>query len=299
MKMRAKATTLFSLATALLVAGCSNNEDAPTEAAKYITVNPSIGRMTRVATDTDGSQRFVDGDAITVYAWTGTATDQSKMVVNGVTNRYDGTKWTAGTPMLWEDQTSGHYFLGIHPVHTVGSFTEEPFTLTETGDNDLLVARKTNAVTAHDNPVSLVFNHVMAKLVVNLNFRNQFSSEDLGKVSVKAMVKTEATVNFLEETATSSEDATQKDWTMTAATAAEGYAQGFQTIVVPQTGFREIIVSVGGRDYTYTHSSDIRLESGKYTTVNLIVGRDRIELGDVTVNDWQQGEVIDDGEAKD
>ncbi len=299
MRMETKATTLFALAAALMTAGCSDNNDTPSEAAKYITVNPSIGQMTRVATDDDGSQRFVNGDEITVYAWLGTATEQSKMVVNGITNRYDGSKWTAETPMLWEDQTSGHYFLGIHPVRTVGSFTEEPFTLTETGDNDLLVARKTNAVTANDNPVSLVFNHVMAKLVVNLNFRNQFSSDDLGKVSVKATVKTKATVNFLEETATSSDGATQKNWTMTATTAANDYAQSYQTIVIPQADFREIVVTIGDNDYTYTHSSDIRLESGKYTTVNLIVGRDRIELGDVTVNDWQQGEVIDDGEAKD
>ncbi len=296
MRMNTKATTLFALA-ALLAAGCSNNEDTPSEAAKYITVNPSIGQMTRVATDADGSQRFVNGDEITVYAWLGTATEQSKMVVNGITNRYDGTTWTAEMPMLWEDQTSGHYFLGIHPACTVGSFTEEPFTLTEAGDNDLLVARKTDAVTADSNPVSLVFNHIMAKLVVNLNFRNQFGSDDLGKVSVKALVKTEATVNFLEGTVAPADDATQKDWTMTAATAANGYAQSYQTIVIPQSGFREIVVTIGGSDYTYTHSTDIKLESGKYTTVNLIVGRDRIELGDVTVNDWQQGEVIDGGEA--
>lgn len=296
--MRTTLGILSLAATALLAAGCGNHEDTPSEAAKYITVSTRIGQMTRVATGADGSQRFVNGDEISVYAWLGTATEQSNMVVNGVTNRYDGTKWTAETPMLWVDQTSDHYFLGIHPVRTVSSFTEEPFTLTEAGDNDLLVARKTDAVTAGSNPVSLVFKHVMAKLVVNLNFRNQFSSDDLGKVSVKALVKTEATVNFLEETATSSDDAVQKGWTMTAATAAKDYAQSYRTIVIPQSGFREIVVTIGGSDYTYTHSTDIRLEGGKYTTVNLVVGRDRIEPGDVTVNDWQQGETIEGGEAQ-
>lgn len=192
MRVKTKVTAFALAVTGLLAAGCSDNNDTPSEAAKYITVSTSIGQMTRVETDDDGSQRFVSEDEITIYAWLGTATEQSQMVVNGVTNRYDGTAWTAETPMLWADQKSGHYFLGIHPVRTVSSFTEEPFSFTATGDNDLLVAHKADAVTAKDNPVSLVFNHVMAKLIVNQNFRNQFSAEELADVSVKAKVKTEA-----------------------------------------------------------------------------------------------------------
>lgn len=299
MRVKTKVTAFALAVTGLWTAGCSDHNDTPSEAAKYITVNTSIGQMTRVATDDDGSQRFVSGDEISIYAWLGTATEQSQMVVNGVTNRYDGTTWTASPQMLWADQQSDHYFLGIHPVRTVSSFTVEPFTFTATGDNDLLVARKPDAVTAKDNPVSLVFNHVMAKLVVNLNFRNQFSADELAKVFVKAKVKTEATVNFLNETVTPADDATQKNWSMNATTAAKDYAQSFQTIVVPQSDFREITVTIGSSDYTYTHSGEIKLESGKYTTVNLTVGRDRIELGSVTIKDWEKGEVIDDGEALD
>lgn len=293
--------TLALMAVALTAfSGCSNDHESSVQpVAKYITVNTSIGRMTRVATDADGSQRFVSGDEISVYVWTGTATEQNLMVVNGVTNHYDGNTWTAETPMLWADRQSGHYFLGIHPKRTVSSFTAEPFAFTEAGDNDLLVACKPEAVTATDNPVSLVFNHVMAKLFVNLNFRNQFGTDELANVSVTISVKTDASVDLLNETASPDENAIQKEWKMTATTAAKDYAQSYQTIVVPQTGFREIVITVDGNAYTYTHSGDIKLESGKYTTVSLTVGRDRIELGDVTVNDWLPGDVIDGGEAVD
>lgn len=102
---------------------------------------------------------------------------------------------------------------------------------------------------------------------------------------------------FLNETVTPANDATQKDWSLSTTAAAKDYARSFQAIVVPQSDFSEITVTIGGKDYTYTHSGEIKLESGKYTTVNLTVGRDRIELGDVTVNYWQQGEVINGGEA--
>lgn len=295
-------TTLFpfALATALLaLAGCSNDNEDTTESAKYITVTTSIGQMTRVVTHTDGSQSFADGDQISLYAWIGTNTEQTQMVVDGVTNTCNGSSWIPDTQMLWADMTSGHYFLGIYPARTVTSFTAEPYTLTAAGNNDLLVARKTEAVTATGNPVSLTFDHIMARLVVNLNFRNQFSADELAKVSVKAKVKTEATVNYLNETAVPAADAGQKEWMLTATTAATGYAQSCHTIAVPQTGVRTLVITVDGKDFTYIHTADIPLTAGKYTTVNLTVGRDIIEVDSVSINDWQQGETIEGGEALD
>ena len=43
--------------------------------------------------------------------------------------------------------------------------------------------------------------------------------------------------------------------------------------------------------------SFIPLEAGKYTTLNLIVGRNKIELGEVSINDWTEGTTIDGGQA--
>ena len=39
-------------------------------------------------------------------------------------------------------------------------------------------------------------------------------------------------------------------------------------------------------------------EAGKYTVVNLIVGRDEITLGNVSIADWGEGENINGGEAQ-
>lgn len=309
MKIKTKATAIALAAAALLAAGCGHNEDTPSEVAKYITVNTSIGQMTRVATDADGSQRFEANDQISVYAWTGKATEVavSSLVVNNSINTYDGTAWTASPQMLWADQESGHYFIGIHPAKksiasVVTELTADDYTLNAADQkaSDLLVAtnlKGLSATTAPGGMVDLTFDHVMAKLIVNLNFRSQWGGTPTA-VSVTAQdVATNAKVDYLHKAVAA--DASSKEGISlpALATPQAGYALSYASIMVPQSGFSKITVTINGSDYTYTHSGEIKLEGGKYTTVNLTVGRDRIELGDVTVNDWQQGDVIDGGEA--
>ena len=68
-------------------------------------------------------------------------------------------------------------------------------------------------------------------------------------------------------------------------------------MLVPQTGIRTIAITIDGSDYIYTHASDISFESGKVTTIRLIVGRNQIDLGDVTIQDWADGQNITGGEA--
>ena len=309
MKIKTKATAFALAAATLLAAGCEHNEDTPSEVAKYITVNTSIGQMTRVATDADGSQRFEAKDQISVYAWTGKATEVavSSLVVNNSVNTYDGTAWTASPQMLWADQEIGHYFIGIHPAKksiasVVTELTADDYTLNAADQkaSDLLVAtnlKGLSATTAPGGMVDLTFDHVMAKLIVNLNFRSQWGGTPTA-VSVTAQdVATNAKVDYLHKAVAA--DASSKEGISlpALATPQAGYALSYASIMVPQAGFSKITVTINGSDYTYTHSGEIKLEGGKYTTVNLTVGRDRIELGDVTVNDWQQGDVIDGGEA--
>lgn len=309
MRIKTKATAIALAAAALLAAGCGHNEDTPSEVAKYITVNTSIGQMTRVATDADGSQRFEANDQISVYAWTGKATEVavSSLVVNNSINTYDGTAWTASPLMLWADQESGHFFIGIHPAKksiasVVTELTADDYTLNAADQkaSDLLVAtnlKGLSATTAPGGMVDLEFDHVMAKLIVNLNFRSQWGGTPTA-VSVTAQdIATNAKVDYLHK-AVAADDTSKKDIALPAlATPQAGNALSYASIMVPQSGFSKITVTINGSDYTYTHSGEIKLEGGKYTTVNLTVGRDRIELGDVTVNDWQQGDVIDGGEA--
>ena len=153
-------------ALGLLTAACSSDDatSAQQQAAKNITIEASIGDLTR-ATTTGNTTVFDAGDGVSIYAWTGSATAvAADNVVNGVVNTLgaDG-KWTPATPMLWADMVTPHYFLGIYPARTVSDFTADPYTLDNTDyeKSDLLVARQLSGLTATQNPVSLTFDHAM------------------------------------------------------------------------------------------------------------------------------------------
>ena len=284
-------------ALGLMAAACSNDESAPAQPeAKYITIEASIGAMTR-ATTTGDAAAFDEGDKVTLYAWTGSATAvPAERVVNGVTNTLgaDG-KWTPASQMLWSDMVTPHYFLGIYPERTVTDFTADPYTLdpADYEASDLLVARQLSGLVATQNPVSLTFDHAMTKLYVNMNFRNQWDQTP-AITACEATAASTATIDYLAQTVTAGEQAAVS---LPATAAQTGYAATYGSIMVPQTGFRTVAITIDGQQFTYTHTEDIPLEAGKYTTLNLIVGRNKIEIGSVSINDWTEGTTISGGQA--
>lgn len=289
---------LLLATTAILLAACSTDSDVlPPQDLGQIRVTASVGAMTRVA-HSGNSTTFETNDRISVYAWLGAGNDMQRLVVDNSINTLggDGT-WTAEPQMLWADNTSDHYFLGIYPERNRATdYDADPYTLDFNNQtaSDLLVARTTAKPTG--SAVKLEFEHVMAKLVVNLSFRNEWTIAP-EVVSVTAVACTEATVNYLENPVEVT-PATGQNLVVIPFT---GTSASFAGIMIPgQSGFRTINVTLeNGKVYTYTHSADIDLQPGRYTTVNLVLGRDRIELDDagINVSDWENGTSIDGAEA--
>lgn len=289
---------LLLATTAILLAACSTDSDVlPPQDLGQIRVTASVGAMTRVA-HSGNSTTFETNDRISVYAWLGADNDMQRLVVDNSINTLggDGT-WTAEPQMLWADNTSDHYFLGIYPERNGATdYDADPYTLDFNNQtaSDLLVARTTAKPTG--SAVKLEFEHVMAKLVVNLSFRNEWTIAP-EVVSVTATACTEATVNYLENPVEVT-PATGQNLVVIPFT---GTSASFAGIMIPgQSGFRTINVTLeNGKVYTYTHSADIDLQPGRYTTVNLVLGRDRIELDDagINVSDWENGTSIDGAEA--
>ena len=282
--------------------------------SEFITVKADIGNMTKVSYDGYQSS-FEAKDSLSLFAWTGDKTAiPSDLVVNNVTNTLgtDGL-WAPKVQMLWADMFTPHYFMAVSPARTVTSFTADPFTLDPSAarypENDLLIAVNDAGLNAHDNPVQLTFDHALAKLNVNLAFRNQWTEGNPPEAP-----NTEARIDTLEVVGykTATIDYLSKTFTVTDATCVLGMNRVSNTswtiLMIPQAGFRSITIKLKGNDewlggngtYVFTNSADIPLLSGNVTTVNLIVGRDQITLDKdgVTITDWAAGTVIDNGEAQ-
>lgn len=280
------------IATALFGACSTDHDGAGNESSKYITVSTQIQGMTRVSTTENGGQLFDEGDQISVFAWTGDSTVApavgSRIVDNSI-NTLTGGKWIPNPQMLWKNPTDPHYFIGIYPsqeASAVADLTAVPYTLDVTNEmkSDMLVAANTKGIKSTYDPVPLAFDHVMAKLVVNLQFRNQWGGTPAVERLVVKDAATKATVNCLTRITTASAD-DKADITMPVVTANEKYS----SIMVPQAGLRSITLTIGGKDYKFTNTEDIKLEEGKISTVSLIVGRDSITVGNITINDWSNG----------
>ena len=299
-----KKTYLFALmAMALTLGSCSDNENGiGGETSKYITVSTSIGNMTRVATDANGGQTFEEGDEISVYAWTGAPTvapETRERVVNNAINKLTNGSWVATPQMLWKNNSDKHYFIGVYPTAAISDFTASEYKLdvTKQEDSDLLVAVNISGISYNadeQQTVPLAFTHVMSKVIVNLQYRNQFGGKPIVESLVVKNAASDASVNFLTKTVTVATDAARTDISIPVIKANEKY----ESIMIPQSGITKIAVNINGKQYVYTHPTDIKLEGGKYTVVNLIVGRDEITLGNVSIADWGEGENINGGEAQ-
>ena len=299
-------TYLFVLMTMALVLGsCSDNENGiGGETSKYITVSTSIGNMTRVATDANGDQTFEEGDEISVYAWTGAPTvalEAHERVVNNAINKLTNGSWVSTPQMLWKNNRDKHYFIGVYPTAAISDLSAGEYTFDENKqtESDLLVAVNKDGISYNadeQQTVPLTFTHVMAKLVVNLTYKNQWGTEGptVDKVVVGDAVKS-ATVNYLTKVVTPSAVAEDKaDFDMPALTANKQYA----SIIIPQDGVQKIIIVIDGKKFIYNNGTPFKFDSGKVTTVNLVVGRDTITLNEVKITDWETSTPIT-GEAVD
>ena len=237
-----------------------------------------------------------------MYAWTGDATvapETRERVVNNAINKLTNGSWVSTPQMLWKNNSDKHYFIGVYPTAAISDFTASEYKLdvTKQEDSDLLVAVNISGISYNadeQQTVPLAFTHVMSKVIVNLQYRNQFGGTPTVESLVVKNAASDASVNFLTKTVTVATDAARTDISIPVIKANEKY----ESIMIPQSGITKIAVNINGKQYVYTHPTDIKLEGGKYTVVNLIVGRDEITLGNVSIADWGEGENINGGEAQ-
>ena len=294
---------IFALAAMTMTLGsCSDSENTTgTEAPKSITVSTSIGKMTRITTDEKGAQAFSEGDEISVYAWTGSADKvpaAAERVVNNAINKLTDKVWVATPQMLWKNNLDKHYFIGIYPTKNVDNLTADTYTFNAENQlaSDLLVAVNVKGLSYTKDAkdaVKLDFTHVMAKMVVNLTYKNQWGGTPTVKNVVVSDAVKEATINYLTKAVTPTATA-QADFEVPATVANTQYV----SVLIPQNGIQKLAITIGDKTFIYDNGTPFNFESGKITTINLEVGRDQVILDEVKISDWEDGTTIK-GEAFD
>ena len=300
--MKTKYYMIALAAMTMTLGSCSDSENTTgTEAPKSITVSTSIGKMTRITTDEKGAQAFSEGDEISVYAWTGSADKvpaAAERVVNNAINKLTDKVWVATPQMLWKNNLDQHYFIGIYPTKNVDNLTADTYTFNAENQlaSDLLVAVNVKGLSYTKDAkdaVKLDFTHVMAKMVVNLTYKNQWGGTPTVKNVVVADAVKEATINYLTKAVTPTATA-KADFEVPATVANTQYV----SVLIPQNGIQKLAITIGDKTFIYDNGTPFNFESGKITTINLELGRDQVILDEVKISDWENGSTFK-GEAFD
>ena len=253
----------------------------------------------------DNSYVFETGDAFHVIGWYGDwkndypkPTDK-RWIDSKLT--YNGSKWKTDPYMRWQNTDQPQNFLGVWPYNLVDSSTDLTnisYNTLTAAEKDILAARTTLTQKPADHTVPMAFDHLMSRFDVNLSFANQYQSVD--DVVVKVNVGTDATIDLIANNITLGNE--QNDVNLNVIDTVTGMDCSRSGILIPQTK-TDVVITIDFKadglmkSVTYT-MPELKLESGKRTTLNLLVGDEVVSIENVTVSDWADGGNITGGEAE-
>ena len=298
---------VFSIATALL-AGCSSED----ELSQISGSADNVVRITASVSDPQTRSSFTES----------TLSEFGIGIKNSKNERYSygnnkvtkqGDEWTPATQMLWEKKNQSVDIYAYAPYNSsytgnIYQATNFPVTVStdQTNDtsSDFLLFKtqflpETNLV---NGCVPISFKHALCKLNIKLTFKNEFSDSGLltanpvQKVYVDgAKVKGECDFAKQEVKASSSAKAsTVTAWkeSFTAQTSSTAATAEYQCILIPQTidaGSFQIQIRTSSKVLTWTSYSDVTLNQGQCQQINLVVGKDQVYVGGITVKGWNNG----------
>ena len=294
-----KATKYLSLAALALMgtlASCQSDDFTVARPDNAVSVNFSVGslqattRSNAVATD-DTQREFNQGDQIAV------STNDQEAVLFQCTSTEDQT-WTEAVPnkfLLWTQPMLT--FSAYYPTTTGTSMTA--FTLPTDQSSvekialaDYMTRQQNISRPEGGSDIQMQLERKMARVIIRIQgFGSQYDDDE----------KTVSNVSIYSE-ASGIADGNPTG----SSTEIQPYAQGdggqgstYTALVVPgygDSGARFIQLS-DGEGSTLLVKGIPELEAGNSYTFNLVVGKNKIEVASVTVQDWTTGETLAGGQA--
>lgn len=292
-----KATKYISLAALALMgtlASCQSDDEAADLSARpanAVTVNFSVGslqgttRSNAASTDAEAQRQFNTADQVCV----------STAGQDPVTYQYDGVKWneaTAGTFLVWTaDQQN---FQAYYPTTAGTSLTAFTVPTDQSSEAKIALADYMTGQrnVTQGNEVQMQLERKMARVIIRIGgFGSQYRADQ----------KTVSNVRIY------SESSGIADGNPTgSSTEINPYVQGdgglnttYTALVVPGygDGGARFIQLTDGEWNTLLVKGIPELEAGYSYTFNLMVGKNKIEVTSVTVQDWTTGATLTGGQA--
>ncbi len=300
-----KTTFLTLAAVATMLAACNNNDSIPVVDEMTdtpIVVNAGIAELTSRAGMTTGDLvdlgLHIENEANTKYSFVNVEFEKDADT--------DGFVLSGTTVPLWQNATQKITVWAYSPYNagwtdlSAGQAVEVKTTQNVEADvkaSDLLWAKAEVDPTAtvqeddikyNAGALDITLNHIFSKLTVNVRFGDEFPNMMIAKdgLTIEGFKTTgkiklsDASISNLDNEAaiTAYKPDTQKET--------------FEAILLPQeVSFSVNIALYGGRTFQWEHQGNFTFGQGKNYTLNLVVGKDKVEIADdgISAKDWIGG----------
>ena len=273
----------------LLLAGCatdSDNSNTWLSDPNAVHVSASVGsiftRSNPAAADETGQKGFNKGDVMGVNN-NGTS----------LTYTFNGTDWQpgSGSYLVWDDNNLK--FQCWYPADGKNTFSkgyiqDDQSSAEAIAKSDYMTAAVTNLTEIPgDRQLKVAMVRKTARLILNIqSFNDQFDANTtkVNHIRIASKASTDAS-----ETSTINIKPLQSG--------EGGKGTTYTALVAPGTTEGHLYFAAEGTTETPLVVKTTSLEAGKSYTYNLIVGKNKVTIGDVTVAKWGEGK-IDGGKAE-
>ena len=276
---------------ALLLAGCSTESDSSdwNEQADVVRIAASVGTTTRTLpdgiTETE-QQQFVNNDKIAVEAtYTINGTNETK----SVQYQYADGQWNSvdGDFLTWRKKASAFQFKSFYPADGTNSLTAgcvyaDQTTTAAMAKSDYMTATVNTTTRPADCMLRLGMDRQTARLILNIKkIATEFpAGTKIDHVVVVSSKDVPASSQQVEISPKQQGDG--------------GETTTYTALVSPDAIAVKIYMTANGTPLT---AKTATLEKGKSYTYDLTVGKTKIDIEGIKVNDWNNGETINGGKT--
>ena len=316
-----KKLLLLATLPALMLASCSreelgdNDADSRTPVAFTAVVQSTAlpphtntggsSPATRTALDSDGNTAWTQGDAVSIFMLTtgGTLPDDlvpgRANVLHNVNPENGALTPADGTPMYYPRNTA----VDIIAWHTSSTPDDNYILNLNTGDQtavekqlalDILYSDNAKSISSGDNPVVLVFHHLMSKVKFDITLGLGLANGILTDVRLEGVIvegsfdMRDGSINKLVSPAGSVR-------ALKSGVAADGTDASYTALLIPQDANstpRTIVVTVNGKEYTGTLPATDAYAANTMYTYPVTVCETGVEVGIPTTDvPWTEGEL--------